>query len=130
MYIVLKDNKIVLADTEKKRIENAMLDNQDLLGCQIEETLRPIEQMDGAYVYADTTEYVQWKNEQIKQYRASLYAEQVDPLHAEKQRKTVLETWTEADEVEYVEQVKSLTAKIQEENPYIESSVDKQIISD
>lgn len=121
MYIVLKDNKIVLADADKAHIENAMLGNPDLTECQIEETLRPIEQMDGAYVYADTTEYVQWKNEQIKQYRAALYAEQVDPLHAEKQRKVILGEWTEEMEAEYVEQVKELTAKIQTENPYIET---------
>jgi hypothetical protein len=63
---------------------------------------------------------VEEKNETIKQTRASLYSSLIDPLHAEKQRKVVLETWTEADEAEYVEQVKALTAKIQEENPYIE----------
>lgn len=63
---------------------------------------------------------IEEKNEQIKQTRADLYSSLIDPLHAERQRKVVLETWTEADEAEYVEQVKSLTAKIQEENPYIE----------
>jgi coenzyme F420-reducing hydrogenase delta subunit len=63
---------------------------------------------------------VEEKNEAIKRTRANLYAELIDPLHAEKQRKVVLETWTETDEAEYVEQVKALTAKIQEENPYIE----------
>jgi hypothetical protein len=63
---------------------------------------------------------VEEKNEAIKQTRANLYTELIDPLHAERQRKVVLETWTEADEAEYVEQVKALTAKIQEENPYIE----------
>lgn len=63
---------------------------------------------------------VEEKNEQIKQKRAGLYAELIDPLHAERQRKVVLGTWTEEMEAEYVEQVKALTAKIQEENPYIE----------
>jgi hypothetical protein len=63
---------------------------------------------------------VEEKNEAIKQTRANLYAELIDPLHAERQRKVVLGTWTDADEAEYVEQVKALTAKIQEENPYIE----------
>lgn len=63
---------------------------------------------------------VEEKNERIKQTRADLYSSLVDPLHAERQRKVVLETWTEADEAKYVEQVKVLTAKIQEENPYIE----------
>lgn len=63
---------------------------------------------------------IEEQNEIIKQTRANLYAKLIDPLHAEKQRKTVLGEWTETDEAEYVEQVKALTAKIQEENPYIE----------
>lgn len=63
---------------------------------------------------------VEEKNEAIKQTRANLYSSLIDPLHAERQRKVVLETWTETNEAEYVEQVKALTAKIQEENPYVE----------
>lgn len=60
------------------------------------------------------------KNSQTKETRANLYAELIDPLHAEKQRKVVIGTWTEADEAEYVAEVKRLTQKIQDENPYIE----------
>lgn len=63
---------------------------------------------------------VEEKNAQTKETRASLYAELIDPLHAEKQRKVVLGTWTEADEEDYVAEVKRLTEKIQTENPYIE----------
>ena len=63
---------------------------------------------------------IEEQNEIIKQTRARLYSELIDPLHAQKQRKVVLGIWTEADEAEYVEQVKALTVKIQEENPYIE----------
>lgn len=63
---------------------------------------------------------IEEKNETIRQTRASLYAQQVDPLHAEKQRKVVLGTWTEEMEAEYVAKVKELTEQIQTENPYIE----------
>lgn len=63
---------------------------------------------------------IEEKNEAIRQTRAKLYAELVDPLHAQKQRKVILEEWTEIDETEYVAKVKELTAKIQEENPYVE----------
>lgn len=63
---------------------------------------------------------IEEKNEAIRQTRASLYAELIDPLHAQKQRKVVLGEWTEELEAEYVAQVKALTAKIQDENPYIE----------
>lgn len=61
---------------------------------------------------------IEEKNESIRQTRASLYAELIDPLHAQKQRKVVLGEWTEELEAEYVTQVKELTAKIQAENPY------------
>lgn len=64
---------------------------------------------------------IEEKNEAIKQTRANLYAELIDPLHAEKQRKVVLGTWTETDEAEYVAKVKELTEQIQTENPYIET---------
>lgn len=62
---------------------------------------------------------IEEKNEAIRQTRASQYAQLIDPLHAQKQRKTVLGEWTEELEAEYVAQVKALTTKIQEENPYI-----------
>lgn len=62
---------------------------------------------------------VEEKNETIKQKRASLYSSLIDPLHAEKQRKVVLGTWTETDEAEYVAEVKRLTQIIQTDNPYI-----------
>lgn len=71
---------------------------------------------------------IEEKNEAIRQTRASLYAELIDPLHAQKQRKVVLGEWTEEMEAEYVAQVKALTAKIQEENPYVELTVDNGII--
>lgn len=63
---------------------------------------------------------IEEKNEAIRQTRASLYAELIDPLHAQKQRKVVLGEWTEEMEAEYVVQVKQLTEQIQTENPYIE----------
>lgn len=71
---------------------------------------------------------IEEKNEAIRQTRANLYAELIDPLHSQKQRKTVLGEWTEELEAEYVEQVKTLTAKIQEENPYVELTVDNGTI--
>lgn len=62
---------------------------------------------------------VEEQNELIRQRRAYLYSSLIDPLHAERQRKVVLETWTEADEAEYVTEVKRLTQIIQTDNPYI-----------
>lgn len=67
---------------------------------------------------------IEEQNEAIRQTRASLYASLVDPLHAEKQRKVVLGTWTEEMEAEYVAKVQDLTAQIQTENPYVQETVD------
>lgn len=64
---------------------------------------------------------IEEQNEIIRQTRANLYAQLIDPLHAEKQRKVVLGTWTEEMEAEYVAKVKQLTEQIQTENPYIET---------
>lgn len=64
---------------------------------------------------------VEEQNEIIRQTRAGLYSQLVDPLHAEKQRKVVLGTWTEEMEAEYVAKVKQLTEQIQTENPYIDN---------
>ena len=59
------------------------------------------------------------QNAVISDKRASEYARLIDPLHAEKARKTVLGEWTEELELEYVAQVKALTKQIQDENPYV-----------
>lgn len=64
---------------------------------------------------------IEERNEIIRQTRAGLYSQLVDPLHAEKQRKVILEEWTEEMETEYVAKVKELTEQIQTENPYIET---------
>lgn len=77
---------------------------------------------DGAYtvhkvVVPEPTIYEQ--NAVISDKRASEYARLIDPLHAEKARKTVLGEWTDELESEYVAQVKTLTKQIQDENPYV-----------
>ena len=59
------------------------------------------------------------QNAVISEKRASEYARLIDPLHAEKARKTVLGEWTEELESEYVAKVKALTKQIQDENPYV-----------
>ena len=64
---------------------------------------------------------IEEQNEIIRQTRAGLYSSLIDPLHAQKQRKVVLGTWTEEMEAEYVAKVKELSEKIKAENPYIET---------
>lgn len=71
-------------------------------------------------IYTDRTECVNAKNEAIRKTRESLYNQEIDSLHAQRQRKTITGEWTEADEAEYVARVKELSEKIREENPYVE----------
>ena len=59
------------------------------------------------------------QNAVISDKRASEYARLIDPLHAEKARKTVLGEWTDELELEYIAKVKALTKQIQDENPYV-----------
>lgn len=120
MFIVEKDNKIILADTDRARLESTLEFMPDYAGYKIAETEREIAEIDGMYVYADTAEYKEAKNAEIAKVRGNLYTEMIDPLHAQKQRKTVLGEWSEIDEAEYVAKVKGLTEKIQKENPYVE----------
>lgn len=63
---------------------------------------------------------IEEKNEAIRQTRAKLYAEFVDPLHAQKNKDVIMGEWSEEREQEYIAEVKRLTIKIREENPYIE----------
>lgn len=56
--------------------------------------------------------------EEQEQNRARAYKEEVDPLHSRKQRKIILEEWSEDDEREYVLKVKELSDKIAKEYPY------------
>lgn len=61
---------------------------------------------------------IEEKNEAIKQTRASLYAQLVDPLHAQRDKDIIMGEWSEEREQEYIAEVKRLTIKIREENPY------------
>lgn len=71
-------------------------------------------------IYTDRAECVAAQNEDIKQKRAALYAEQVDTLHAQKTKDTIMGEWTEEKEQAYIAEVKRLTMQIREENPYVE----------
>lgn len=77
-------------------------------------------EMYAGVIYTNKEELTAVKNAAIKQVRATQYAELIDPLHAEKQRKVVMGVWTEVDEANYTAEVTRLTEQIQTENPYIE----------
>jgi hypothetical protein len=56
--------------------------------------------------------------EEVRQQRENAYVAEVDILHAERQKNTVLGTWTEEDESEYRQKVIDRTNAIKERYPY------------
>ena len=60
------------------------------------------------------------QNEAIRATREQLYSTQIDPLHARKARKVILNDWSEADEAEYVAEVARISKEIEDENPYMD----------
>lgn len=61
---------------------------------------------------------IEEQNAIIKQTRASLYNSLIDPLHAEKFRRSILNEWTPELEAEYVQKVTDLTTEIKTNNPW------------
>ena len=56
--------------------------------------------------------------EEISRLREQAYIREVDTLHAQKDRKTILGTWTEEDEVNYIAEVKARSEDIANRYPY------------
>ena len=71
MFVVEKDNKIILADTDRDRLESTLCFMPGV-DCEIVETDREIAEIDGMYVYADSAEY---KSKQAQERIAVLKAE-------------------------------------------------------
>lgn len=63
-------------------------------------------------------------DEEQRQNRANAYKEEIDPLHAQKMRHTILGDWTEEDEANYVAEVKRLSEEINNRFPYMENSLE------
>ena len=61
--------------------------------------------------------------EEISALREQAYIKEVDILHAQKMRKTILNTWTEEDEANYIAEVKRLSEDIANRYPYPEETV-------
>lgn len=61
--------------------------------------------------------------EEIAKLREQAYIKEVDTLHAQKMRKTVISTWTEEDEANYIAEVKRLSEDIANRYPYPEETV-------
>lgn len=110
MYKAIKNNKII-AINDKNYFPFLVYDEI------VEDTEHTCDEYK-CYGNEFTLHDIDKDNEEIRQRRANAYAVEVDPLHSRKQRKIILEEWTEDDEREYILKVKELSDKIAKEYPY------------
>lgn len=62
-------------------------------------------------------------HEEISSLREQAYIQEIDTLHAQRQRKTIIGTWTEENEANYIAEVKQLSEDIANRYPYPEETV-------
>lgn len=62
MFYIEKDNKIVLFDEDKEKLENTLFFMQDLQGAEILETDKEIVSFEGEFYFADDEEYIEKSN--------------------------------------------------------------------
>ena len=82
-----------------------------------------IEEVGDEYCVVKNPEPLPLTTEEISKMREQAYIIEVDVLHAKKQRKTILGTWTEEDEAEYIAEVKARSKDIANRYPYPEEVV-------
>ena len=75
---------------------------------------------DGGFKIVEQPEPEPPTKEEISALREQAYIKEVDILHAQKMRKTILGTWTEEDEANYIAEVKRGSEDIANRYPYIE----------
>lgn len=94
--------------TDKQRCD-FIVENNHKLGYEIQETEDAL--------LAIYNEPLPLTREQVSKLRESAYGE-IDKLHNQRQRKQVIGTWTDEDELVYVEKVKTLSEEIKNKYPY------------
>lgn len=74
MFVVEKDNKIILADTDRDRLESTLYFMPGV-DCEIVETDREIAEIDGYFVFTDSEEYkIKQAQERIAVLKAEIAA--------------------------------------------------------
>ena len=114
---LIKDEEIIKVIDEEEHIETITVgDWYKSLGMEEMEVEKAY---DGSwYVAGFVPEKPALTHEEISELREQAYIKEVDILHAQRQRKTILGTWTEQDETNYIEQVKQLSEDIANRYPY------------
>lgn len=114
MFKAIKENKIIAINNSG----NFPCLIYDIVEEDVEHNTEDYEQYEGEYLLKEDIPAP--TEEEQRENRARAYQQEVDPLHSRKQRKTILEEWTEDDEREYILKVKELSDKIAKEYPYPE----------
>lgn len=140
-YGKIVDGKIIFSQ-ESVAIDNMGDDFEVNKNKMLEQGYKPIKELENKYLYRDCegtytfnfvdkgdyieeiavfTKYPEETlNKIIKDRRQVAYSQNTDPLTLRKLRKQALGTWTEDDEVEYVDTIKKMSYDIDVGNPYIE----------
>lgn len=110
MFLGYQNDKIAFIAETREELENLPCVTFD----RIEETSKEYFLHNGEYVY----EIPAPTHEEVRQARSQAYANEVDPLMAEYNRKKLFELFTENEETELLEKIESAVKAIKENNPY------------
>ena len=114
---IIKDEEIIKVIDEEERTETITVgDWYKSLGM---EEMEVEQAYNGSwYVAGFAPEKPAPTHEEISALREQAYINEVDILHAQRQRKTILGTWTKQDEANYIAEVKQLSEDIANRYPY------------
>ena len=121
MFKAIKDNKIIAinetGDFPCLVFDEIVEDTEHIIG--------DYEQYNGEYLLKENIPAP--TREEISTLREQAYIKEVDVLHAQKMRKTILRTWTEDNEANYIAEVKRLSEEIAKRYPYSEETTTKVV---
>lgn len=112
MYKALKDNKIIaINDTG-----NFPCMNYDIIEEDIEHNINDYKRYGNEFILHD----IEKDNEEMKQARSSAYAQEVDCLVAQYNRKKLFDLFEEGEEEALKKEIEDKVAEIKERYPYQE----------
>lgn len=110
MFLGYQNNKVAFIGNTREELENLPCVVLD----RIEETDQEYFLYEGEYV----TEVPAKSYEEVKETRATEYANRVDPLMAEYNRKKTFNLFEDGEEEALLKEIERLVAEIKEANPY------------
>lgn len=116
MFIGYQNNKVVMIGSTREELENAKC----IKFTKIEETDKTYFLHNGEYVYEVSFEQ---QVEDMSNARAQLYAQRVDPLMAEYNRKKTFNLFEEGEEEALLKEVETIVSEIKYNYPYPEQNL-------